>query len=99
MVSLSEAEPFFPDKEALILIEKGDRGPQPVGPRVKMLLKMGPSEAAWNMEVRHSGPAWEQGLAWAAQATAAARRPRPRERPSRSSCQAAGRERENRTLI
>lgn len=54
MVSLFKSEPLFPDKKALILIEKKDRGPQPADPSVKMLLKMGPLEAACNMEIRHS---------------------------------------------
>lgn len=51
---------FFPrsllskNRKVLIPTEKKDRGPQPVDPSVKMLLKMGQLEAANNMEIRHS---------------------------------------------
>ena len=69
-VSLFSRSLLSKNRKVLIPTEKKDRGPQPVDPSVKLLLKMRQLEAANNMEIRHSVSSPGTGPTSSEQATA-----------------------------
>lgn len=69
-VSLFSRSLLSKNRKVLIPTEKKDRGPQPVDPSIKLLLKMRQLEAANNMEIRHSVSSPGTGPTSSEQATA-----------------------------